>query len=101
MAKVRKPGYGWLLALTIILTLAALGTLLPQASASKECMLGYAAHCTFTPVSTIICLLMVGGVCKLRSMKLTGDEWHRWEETPCVVEEEDPDCRSPLTCLRA
>jgi hypothetical protein len=74
MAKTRKPGYGWLLALTIILTLAALSTLVPQASASRACMLGYKAHCTFTPVSTIICAAHAGAVCKLRKAFFTASE---------------------------
>ena len=29
-------------------------TLLPW-GASKPCLLGYYAHCTFTPISTIVC----------------------------------------------
>ena len=29
-------------------------TIVPDCSASKECMLGYKAHCSFTPISTII-----------------------------------------------
>ena len=31
----------------------ALVTLIPTASASKECLLGYEALCSFTPLSTI------------------------------------------------
>ena len=74
MAKKRKPGYGWLLALTIILTLAAVSTLIPQASASKPCLLGYKAHCTFTPIGTIICLVLAAGVCRLRSREFTAND---------------------------
>jgi hypothetical protein len=69
MSTKRKPGYAWLLALTILLTLCAASTLVPSVSASKECMLGYKAHCTFTPLSTVICLAMAAGVCKLRSRR--------------------------------
>lgn len=29
-------------------------TLIPDSSASKACMLGYRAHCSFTPFSTLI-----------------------------------------------
>ena len=36
-------------------------TLMP-APASKPCLLGYYAHCSFTPVSTIICWV-IAGVC--------------------------------------
>lgn len=33
-------------------------TIIPDSSASKACMLGYKAHCSFTPVSTIILAIM-------------------------------------------
>lgn len=33
---------------------SAIWTIVPDYSASKECMLGYKAHCSFTPISTII-----------------------------------------------
>ncbi|MDZ7314689.1 MAG: hypothetical protein ONB24_01055 [candidate division KSB1 bacterium] len=66
MAKVRKKGYGVLLSLTILSTLAGLSTLLPQASASKPCLLGYSAHCTFTPISTLICFALAAVTCTLR-----------------------------------
>lgn len=33
-------------------------TIVPDSSASKACMLGYKAHCSFTPVSTIILVIM-------------------------------------------
>jgi len=29
-------------------------TIVPDCTASKECLLGYKAHCSFTPISTII-----------------------------------------------
>jgi hypothetical protein len=74
MARTRKPGYGWLFALTVIFTLSALSTLMPQASASRACMLGYKAHCTFTPVSTVICAALAGAVCRLRKTFLTASE---------------------------
>jgi len=32
-------------------------TLIP-AEASKPCLLGYEAHCSFTPISTIICWIV-------------------------------------------
>lgn len=32
----------------------ALITLIPDSSTSKICMLGYRAHCSFAPISTII-----------------------------------------------
>ena len=35
-------------------------TLIPRAAASKECILGYKALCSFTPISTAILLVLVG-----------------------------------------
>jgi hypothetical protein len=51
--------YWWLL--VAIFVLLGVWTLVP-APASKPCLLGYYAHCTFTPISTIICWI-VAGVC--------------------------------------
>jgi hypothetical protein len=44
----------WHKILIVIAVLAGVSTLIP-ASASKLCYLGYYAHCTFMPISTIIC----------------------------------------------
>ena len=41
------------------LLLAAL-TLIPAGTASKACFLGYKAHCSFTPISTIALLALAG-----------------------------------------
>ena len=35
-------------------------TLIPRAAASKPCLLGYKALCSFSPISTIILLALVG-----------------------------------------
>ena len=64
-------GYGILMIATLILSITAILTLLPMASASKDCFLGYKAYCTFTPISTVICLLLAGVVCKIRKLKFT------------------------------
>ncbi len=32
----------------------AISTLIPVPFASKPCLLGYRAHCSFTPISTVI-----------------------------------------------
>ena len=69
--KKKKKGYGILLVFAIIFTLATISSLVPQASASKPCMLGYYAHCTFTPISTIICLLLAALACVIRKKKFT------------------------------
>ena len=67
--KKRKKGYVLLLVLTILLTLAAISTVIPQPSASKECFLGYKAHCTFTPIGTLICIIAAGIICSIRKRK--------------------------------
>ena len=36
---------------------AAVLTAMPSEKASKLCLLGYKAHCSFTPISTIICII--------------------------------------------
>jgi len=64
--KIRKKGYWWLLTLTIFFTVLAITTILPVETASKDCMLGYKAHCTLTPISTILCILPAGFVCFIR-----------------------------------
>ncbi|HMB01406.1 MAG TPA: hypothetical protein VKS21_10510 [Spirochaetota bacterium] len=61
----RKNKYILLLLLTIFFTLCAVWTVLP--TGSNYCLLGYKAHCTFTPVSTVICLLLSGITCKIRA----------------------------------
>ena len=57
MKRKKKPGYYTLLALTILLALGAVLTVMPVSCAYKECMLGYKAHCTLTPISTILCIV--------------------------------------------
>ena len=44
---------------TAIAAIAAASTVIP-APASKPCLLGYYAHCSWTPVSTLICLAIAG-----------------------------------------
>jgi hypothetical protein len=57
MKRKKKPGYYTLLALAILMVLGAVLTMMPISYAYKECMLGYKAHCTLTPVSTILCVI--------------------------------------------
>jgi hypothetical protein len=68
---VKKKGYIPLLILTIIFTILAVATAIPQSSASKTCFLGYKAHCPFTPWATIICLLLAGTTCVVRKRFFT------------------------------
>jgi hypothetical protein len=44
---------------TIIAVALGISTLIP-APASKPCLLGYYAHCSFAPVATIICGVIAG-----------------------------------------
>lgn len=64
--KVRKKGYWALFVLTLFFTLCAVSTILPSHSVSKVSMLGYNAHCSFTPVSTLLCAIPAGLVCFIR-----------------------------------
>jgi quinol-cytochrome oxidoreductase complex cytochrome b subunit len=49
--------YYWLF--IIIFILLGIWTLIPS-PASKPCLLGYYAHCSFSPISTIICFIISG-----------------------------------------
>lgn len=57
MKRKKKPGYYTLLALAILFALGAVLTVLPISYAYKECILGYKAHCIFTPISTVFCVI--------------------------------------------
>ena len=69
--KKRKKGYTFLLILTILFTLAAVLTIVPLPSAGKESFLNYKALCPFTPISTLILIVLAGVICLLRKRKLT------------------------------
>ena len=47
-----------LIAGAISSAVATVITIIPDSSASKECMLGYKAHCSFTPISTVILIFI-------------------------------------------
>lgn len=71
--KTRKKGYKLMLALTLLITLSAIVTLLPNASASKVNMLGYKAICSATPMSTLVLVICAGFVCFLRKRYFTSN----------------------------
>lgn len=52
----------------------ALVTLLPTGTASKDCLLGYNALCSFSPISTIIFLALAGFHIYLQVKKTAGEE---------------------------
>lgn len=64
--KVKRKGYWWLFVLTIVFTLCTISTFIPSEEASKVCMFGYKAHCSFTPISTILCAIPAGLTCFIR-----------------------------------
>ena len=52
--------YWWLL--VVLSVLAAISTALPFSGPdTPDCYLGYQAHCSFTPISTIICVVIAIG----------------------------------------
>lgn len=69
--KERKKGHRFLLILTIVFTVATISTVLPILPASKDSLLGYRAHCSFTPVSTLICIVAAAVTCTIRKRKFT------------------------------
>ncbi len=62
-----KKSY-WIL--IIVFVILGISTLIP-APASKPCLLGYYAHCSFTPLSTIICWV-IAGICYLLGKRAEG-----------------------------
>ena len=64
--KKRRKKYWFLLGLTMLFVLAAITTFIPSTSASKTCMLGYKAHCPFTPLSTLTCIIAAGLIWRVR-----------------------------------
>lgn len=45
----------------VVAGIAAVSTVIP-APAHKLCFLGYYAHCSWTPISTLICLIIAGAI---------------------------------------
>jgi hypothetical protein len=56
MEKIRREKYR---ISSVVALLLGISTLVP-APASKPCLLGYYAHCSWTPLSTLICLAIAG-----------------------------------------
>ncbi len=62
-----SQAYGALLAVSGLLALAAIATLIPAPHASWPNILGYRSYCTFTPISTALLALAAGTTCFLRA----------------------------------
>jgi hypothetical protein len=71
MRKRRKPGYATLMTFTILMVLGAILTVMPMPSAYRECMLGYKAHCTLAPISTVSCVIVAGMACVVQKRLFT------------------------------
>jgi hypothetical protein len=71
--------YWWLV--IVLLVLAGISTVVPT-EASKECYLGYQAHCSFTPISTGMCIgcavavMFIGGM----TNKKTREKLRDWAD---------------------
>ncbi len=57
MVKNPKAAYLSLQIFSVLFGVAAIITVIPYSGASEACVLGYRALCSFTPVSTIICII--------------------------------------------
>ncbi len=66
---MRNVIHSLLRVLTWLAILAAVATLIPNSSASKYCMLGYAALCSAVPLSTFILLLAAGALHAVNTSK--------------------------------
>ena len=69
--KKRKRHYWVFLVTTVLFTLAAASTLIPSPAAGRACFFGYYAHCSFTPISTVLCLLGSAVSCIVRRRVFT------------------------------
>jgi len=64
---MNSPVYKALLALSAILALAGLATLLPNPGASWPNVMGYRSLCTFAPAGTLYCFFLAGLTCFFRA----------------------------------
>jgi uncharacterized protein with FMN-binding domain len=67
MEEKQKPAYFILLALSAVISAAAVVTLIPNPAASKPNVLGYRSVCSFAPAATALCALAAAGVCAVRN----------------------------------
>ena len=66
----KLKGYGFIMILTVVVTLAGIVSMLPNSNASKECLLSYKAVCSFAPISAVICFGIAGVLCVIRKRRL-------------------------------
>jgi hypothetical protein len=60
------PAYPALLGLSVLFTVAAVATLIPNPGASWPNILGYKSFCTFAPASSFACALLAAITCTIR-----------------------------------
>ena len=65
------------LAMIFGLIYAAILTAEPSSKANKSCLLGYKAHCSFTPISTVLCIFAAIITASLQEKYLQGDAHER------------------------
>lgn len=71
MLKQQAAGYYALLGLSLLFSVLALVTLLPDPGASKPNVLGYRSVCSFAPAATAVCGLLAGLTCTIRSRRVS------------------------------
>lgn len=63
----QPPAYRLMIGLSLLFSIGAVLTLVPNAGASKPNVLGYRSLCTFAPAATALCGLAAGITCVLRN----------------------------------
>jgi uncharacterized protein with FMN-binding domain len=71
MFSSQTTSYKVLLALTIVFSLLAVITLVPNPGASKPNVLGYRSVCSFAPAATALCGVLAGITCTLRNRRFS------------------------------
>ncbi len=66
MSQHKTFTYRILWGITVIITLVGIITLIPDQGVSKSCLIGYKAHCSFAPISTILCFFLAAMSCVIR-----------------------------------
>jgi uncharacterized protein with FMN-binding domain len=67
MEEKQPPAYVAMLAASIVFTLLAIVTMLPNPGASKPNVLGYRSVCSFAPAASALCGLLAGITCTVRN----------------------------------
>ena len=71
MYESQPRSYRLMIGLSLIFTVLAVVTLLPNSGASKPNVLGYRSVCTFAPAATALCALLAGITCTIRNRRVS------------------------------